>query len=241
MLCFVISTILNTKEEYQLILTKDGSHTVIKTSDKFGYHSHHGAIQESKHIFIENGLKYFLSQNPNANKLSILEIGFGTGLNSLLTKLETKNLKIPISYTALEIQPLPSSFLNNINYPDLLNLSSEETNDFLSWHNSTIEKSKTFKRDNFELTQINQDFITFQQKSTFDIIYYDAFGPTESPNLWSQEILFKTASLLNENGIWISFCAKGQVKRDLKSSGLKVQALPGPPGKREITRAIKIK
>lgn len=211
----------------QIFVTEDGSNSLYLPEFDETYHSRHGAVQESLHVFIENGLKTVSKEN-----IKILEFGFGTGLNALMTLINSKEKYI--EYTGIEKFPLDITLLNQLNYAK----SEEELVLFEKIHLADWNK-KVVITDDFTLEQIKSDFIRFQSDEKFDIIYFDAFAPRVQPELWTKEIFEKTFRLLSKEGILVTYCAKGSVKRTLKEVGFKVISLPGPPGKREMTKAVK--
>ena len=224
----------NKENKCQIIETKDGSHSVISKHFGEAYHSKFGAIQESKHVFIKAGLSLFLNKKK---EISILEIGFGTGLNALLTFLETKKQPISIRYDTLEAFPLNLTEITALNYPSLLGITPE------IWkriHESPWENEIPLST-RFSLSKHQILFQEFTTKKHYDLIYYDAFAPEAQPELWDIPILQNMYNFLNDDGILVTYCAKGYVKRNLKSVGFTIENIPGPPGKREMTRAIKTK
>jgi tRNA U34 5-methylaminomethyl-2-thiouridine-forming methyltransferase MnmC len=188
----------------------------------------HGAIQESNHVFIHHGFNYFHSVN-STKKIRILEVGFGTGLNAWLTMKACQSFDVQVDYTALEPFPLEEEIFNALNYGG---------SDFLALHLSKWEQPISLS-SNFSLTKIKQPI---QQQDfppgSFDIVYYDAFAPNTQPEMWSQEIFQRIKTMMDNSSVFVTYSAKGQVKRDLKSAGFVVESLPGPPGKREMVRAI---
>jgi tRNA U34 5-methylaminomethyl-2-thiouridine-forming methyltransferase MnmC len=216
-------------------ITADGSSTLILPGLNEQYHSVHGAIQESNVVYIQHGFN-FLKRSP----LKILEIGFGTGLNCLLTYTISSELKSAtrIDYTAIEPFPIPLYLLEKLNYKDVIH-SKNITEIFHQIH-ATTANEKILIADHFLFTLIKSTVQEYQSAACeYDLIYYDAFGPDTQPEMWTVDIFQKMYSMLKTDGILVTYCAKGAVKRLLKSVGFKVENLPGPPGKREITRAIK--
>ncbi|MCH2043021.1 MAG: tRNA (5-methylaminomethyl-2-thiouridine)(34)-methyltransferase MnmD [Saprospiraceae bacterium] len=217
----------------KLIKTEDGSHTL--HSEQFGvtYHSIYGAMQETQTVFLDAGLYHKGQQNP---KLSILEIGFGTGLNAFMTYLNAKEKGYNIAYTGIEAYPVEGELVRQLNYPEILNAEGEEAV-FYKMHekrNEWIQLNETFK--------FIQEVTTFQElekNNLYDIVYYDAFAPNAQPELWDQVILEKMYNALKPEGVLVTYCAKGSFKRALKALGFQVEALPGPKNKREMTRATK--
>lgn len=221
-------------DKKQLKITSDGSHTLFLPSLDETYHSTHGAIQEAKHVFIKAGLEYVKKK-----KLNILEIGFGTGLNTFLTMLKASSLNLKISYTSLEAFPLELELINQLNYTSELNSSEKEVEKFKCLHEAEWESYQEIT-PHFGLNKQKvklDDFVATQQ---FDLIYFDAFGPRVQPEMWTTSIFKKMYNCLSEGGVLVTYCAKGSVKRGLKNVGFKLESLPGPPGKREMTRALKV-
>ncbi len=221
--------------DINLIITEDGSHSVFNSALNETYHSIHGAIQESKHVFIQAGLDYWLLRSVKSN-LRILEIGFGTGLNAFLTVLHPLQRDIKIYYKSMEAYPIANDVSEQLNYSAMLG-STDLFNNLhkASWEQHVVITSSFTlckHKGNLTIESINDD-------SLFDLVYYDAFGPSKQPEMWSKEILSKVVDVIDLNGSFVTYCAKGQVKRDLKSLGLEVETLPGPPGKLQMIRATK--
>ncbi|NCP45702.1 MAG: SAM-dependent methyltransferase [Flavobacteriales bacterium CG18_big_fil_WC_8_21_14_2_50_32_9] len=216
----------------ELKTTSDGSHTIFDSSINETYHSIHGAIQEAKHIFIEAGLKH----KQQLSEINILEVGFGTGLNTILTLIEGQ--KAPLIYTTIEKFPLNISIIKKLNYSTQLNLTATQEKLFLKLHTCTFKNIHQIT-PTFKFLKIDNALENYQPATKFDIVYFDAFSPEKQPELWQQCIFEKIYASMNRNGILVTYCAKGIVKRALIASGFSVEKLPGPPGKREIIRAIK--
>ncbi len=215
-------------------ITEDGSHTLYVPELDEHYHSTHGAIQESLHVYLEAGLHH--CDKPEVN---LLEIGFGTGLNAFLTLLDTEKSKKTVKYTSLERYPVSCVDARMFNYSKLLDPSQEEK--FMRLHSSAWSVWEEIT-PNFHLKKLQMDATNpdgFQPEGLFDIIYYDAFAPEKQPNMWTQEIFNRLYILSNQEAILTTYCAKGAVRRMLQSAGYQVERLPGPPGKREILRAVK--
>ncbi|HEX8516947.1 MAG TPA: tRNA (5-methylaminomethyl-2-thiouridine)(34)-methyltransferase MnmD [Bacteroidia bacterium] len=226
--------------EQKIITTTDGSHSIFLPGLNEHYHSTHGAIQESLHVFIEAGLKKALSENISS-VFHILEVGMGTGLNVLLSFLETKEINMSINYVSLEAFPIDDEIIRQLNYPAILGSTLQYPVKEIFENIHSCEWGKEFKlSDNFTLTKIKN---TLQEEALpqpqFDLIYYDAFGPPVQPEMWTEEIFTKLYGSLNPGGSLVTYCAKGEVKRILKRTGFMVKPLPGPPGKREMVRAVK--
>lgn len=220
-------------------LTEDGSHTVSIPSMNVTYHSKHGAVQESMHVFIQSGLHYFIQHDiSSANEcINIFEVGFGTGLNALLSLEQAILLNKKIHYQTIEAFPLSTEETSLLNYSSLLNTDLQQS--FIAMHeciwNTIFQLHPLFS---FEKRQtLLQQFETQQQ---FHIIYFDAFDPAAQPELWTEHIFKKMFHMLFENGILVTYCSKGAVQRAMKAAGFSIEKLKGPPGKREIIRATKI-
>jgi len=218
----------------EIILTKDGSHSLLNTALNETYHSVHGAVQESKHVFIQAGLDFFLQHQPQ-QPISILEIGFGTGLNALLTGQRVSDQPYEIKYTSLESFPIDEPIWSKLNYAEALNMQHA----FESLHRA-VWNSAVEIHPNFELIKLHT---TLQQASlssqSVDIVYFDAFAPSKQPEMWTHEMLSKVVRAMKPQGVFVTYCAKGQLKRDLRDLGLSVETLAGPPGKKEMVRAVK--
>ena len=203
----------------KVITTSDGSHSLLNTELNETYHSVHGAIQESMHVFIKNGLDHF--SRPGVVK--IFEVGFGTGLNALLTALSGRQ----VHYTAIEAFPLDEEVYQQLNY---------EPKDLLM----SLHRNPKLETLSFIFNKLN---ITLQsialEPNSYDIIYFDAFAPSKQPEMWELPMIRKVCDALTPGGLFVTYCAKGQLKRDLKSLGMEVETLPGPPGKKEMVRGTK--
>jgi tRNA U34 5-methylaminomethyl-2-thiouridine-forming methyltransferase MnmC len=224
---FYKSFILN-----QIIKTADGSHTIYVPELDEHYHSIYGAIQESEYIFIRNGLD-FCKSDP----VKIFEVGFGTGLNALLTALRCAEGNRQVFYTSVEKYPLEDSVLKSLNYPCLT--GDDGMRIFESIHSSGWESIHNIS-PNFNIAKIRGDMASLYPDGVYDLIYFDAFGPDKQPEMWTQEIFMKISNITRSGGIFVTYSVKGEVKRNLRSAGFDIKLLPGPPGKRHILRAIKI-
>jgi len=228
--CSVPSLSERDEERLLIKITDDGSTTLYLPDLDEHYHSIHGAIQESMHVFIEAGLKHCKS-----NGLKIMEIGFGTGLNTLLTILNSDSKQIV--YHAIEKYPLKNNIIKSINYPTLI--SSEASKKYFkkihdaTW-NKEVEITPTFK-----LKKIETDLQIHNFESGYDLIYFDAFAPDKQPELWKEEIFQKLFNSMNPNSILTTYSSKGSVRRAMKSCGFYVEKIPGAGGKREMVRAVK--
>jgi len=216
----------------KIIQTEDGSSSLLMEEWGETYHSKHGAIQEAKHVFIQNGLSLFKEQS-----VAVLEIGFGTGLNALVTLLEAENLKLTIDYTGVEAYPILPEEVQKLNYVSQLNANQRDA-EFQLMH-SCEWGVKTAVSSGFTLTKRQQYFNEISDKNCFDLIYFDAFGFQYQPELWTVEIFRKMFEALKTNGVLVTYACRGSVKRAMIEVGFTTEKLPGPPGKREMLRAVK--
>ena len=216
-------TAVNKSRTRELKQTADGSFTLFIPEVEETYHSTHGAVQESMHVFIENGLKAC-----DKEVIRILEVGLGTGLNALLT-LQHATKKI--EYCALEPYPLSKEILNE--------LAASRTDQFeMKFHSSNSGELISIQ-ENFSFVRMEVGLEEFQSEEKFDVIYYDAFGPRVEPGLWTLARMQQCFDLLNEGGVFVTYCAKGEVRRNLQAAGFVVERLAGPPGKREMLIGVK--
>ncbi|MNU59386.1 tRNA 5-methylaminomethyl-2-thiouridine biosynthesis bifunctional protein MnmC [compost metagenome] len=217
----------------ELVKTADGSTTIYIPEWNEHYHSSHGALQEAQHVFIKHGL------NPKSDDyLTIFEMGFGTGLNALLTYFASEKRNQYVHYIGLEAFPPTTEEIEGMNYTSFTN-DDEASEIFQKLHQADWNVAREIS-EHFVLEKIGKKIQDLELgKGTIDLCYYDAFGPRVQPELWSPEIFQKIYDWLSPGGVLVTYCAKGQVKRDLKSVGFEVSSLPGPPGKREMTKAVK--
>jgi len=215
----------------EITITEDGSHTIYVPELDEHYHSVHGAIQESMHIFIRNGFENF-----EKDRINILEIGFGTGLNAYLTALSNKALCKNVHYTSIEKFPLPDGITERLNYNSLIPGADPAL--FRLLHSSSWNTDIRIDT-NFVIHKIKADLTEYFPEGIFDLVYFDAFGPDKQPEMWKSEIFAKIAEHTSGDAVLMTYSAKGDVKRKLRSNGFKVKLLPGPPGKRHIIKALK--
>ena len=219
-----------------IITTSDGSKTIQIEGWNEQYHSIHGALQEAKHVYINAGLKTFLEHQPKQNVLTVLEIGFGTGLNALLTALESLNISQEICYHGIEAYPVEAEELQALGYHTLI---GSDPSIFQNIHNCSWHETHKIL-PHFSIVKRQAFFSDIAEVNAFDVIYFDAFGPRVQPNLWIESIFKKMYEALRPNGLLVTYCAKGSVRRCMQAVGFEVERLPGPPGKREMLRAIKL-
>lgn len=215
-----------------IVITGDGSHTLIVPDLQEHYHSKFGAVNESKHVFIEAGLKKF----DNKDKVTIFEAGLGTGLNALLTCIHVMNLNMTVEYNAIEKYPLKHGIALQLNYPQMVCPQSEDL--YRHLHLSPWGE-RIRLAPGFELLKICGDLTEYEHKTTYDLIYFDAFGPEKQPEMWTENVFSRIYDAMNPGGILVTYSVRGAVKRALKNAGFKLEKLPGPFGKREMLRAFK--
>lgn len=218
----------------EILITSDGSTTIHLPDWDEQYHSKHGAIQETYHVFLRSGFDQVIENNKN---ISILEIGFGTGLNAFITFLEAREKAVKINYVGVEAYPISSEEVTKLNFVQELKAAKEQLY-FDAMHTISWEQ-KHFVSEGFQLTKRKQFFENITDKNTFDLIYFDAFGAKNQPELWTEAIFLRMFEALKENGILVTYSAKGSVRRAMQTVGFSVERIPGPPGKREMLRATK--
>ena len=220
----------------EIIITTDGSHSISVPDLNVAYHSIHGAVRESLHVFINAGLiESRLFDYTGVHK--ILEVGFGTGLNALLTLIEADKHKNRIYYTGIELDPLTEEEIHQLNYCEHLNMPEYQSL-FEKMHTSGWEEMFEIS-DYLRLTKIKCNLLDYSSEEQVSLIYYDAFAPNAQPELWTKEVFEKMYSILQPGGILVTYCSKGDVRRAMIAAGFKVEKLPGPPRKREMLRARK--
>ena len=221
----------------KIVLTADGSSSIFSEEVKQHYHSHFGALQESMHIFIAAGL--CADMLSRLKTVSILEIGFGTGLNALLTYIKAEELHKKIYYESLELQPISPQEAELLNYPDLLPYKQAKKI-FTNLHSAVWDR-KVLISENFTLQKrlISAKNANYTQ-NTFDLVYFDAFSPEVQPAMWTKEVFEPIYNSMKKDAILLTYCTKGSVKNTLKELGIQLEKLPGPAGKREILRGKKL-
>ncbi len=220
----------------EIIKTADGSTTIYLEDWDEHYHSKHGAIQEAYHVFIKSGLNQWLDQQ-NATNLRILEIGFGTGLNAFISLLEQIKNNLHINYHAVEAYPIPVEEAVRLNY--VQQLDSQGLGDVFTKMHQEDWDVDIHLNPSFVLRKRRQYFDSINDTKSFDLIYFDAFGARVQPELWGVEMFQRMYDALDVNGILVTYAAKGSVRRAMQEVGFLVEKLPGPPGKREMLRAVK--
>ncbi len=226
--------------DFSVFITDDGSHSLYVPLLDETYHSSFGAITESEHIFIRAGLDHFFRSHPGQNSLSIFEMGFGTGLNALLTYRYALKNHICLKYISIESNPLQPDFATSLNYPEQLAFENSRKI-FHALHESPWEREVKIA-DLFSFKKVHQKIEDYKiQPGKVEVIYYDAFAPGVQPHIWDRAILSGMYEMLMTGGVLATYCAQGKFRRDLAAVGFHVEKLPGPPGKKEIVRAVKTK
>jgi len=216
----------------EIRLTADGSPTLYVPELDETYHSRHGSVQEALHVFIASGLKPLAIKNKS---IQILEVGFGTGLNAFLSAQFAHEHQSSVQYTGIEAFPVEEAIWRQLSYFQ----KPEEKAIYYELMAASWEEPLALN-SNFTLTKVKNSIQDWQPKALFDLIYFDAFGPRAQAEMWNKAIFEKLFTALNKGGVLVTYCAQGQFRRDLKAIGFEVLSLPGPPGKREMTRAYKI-
>lgn len=220
--------------ERKIITTHDGSTSILLEAWDETYHSRHGAIQEAQHVFIQNGLSLF-----EGKSVAVLEIGFGTGLNALISFKESQHLSCDISYCGIEAYPVTPEMALQMNYPQLLGDENDElATVFKRMHHSDWETKQVFT-EQFNLTKRKMLFEAISFEESFDLVYFDAFGYRVQPELWSEAIFKAMYKALRKDGVLVTYACRTVIKNAMKSAGFCVEKLPGAPGKREMLRAKK--
>lgn len=215
----------------EIVITKDGSHSIYVQSLDEHYHSVHGAITESQHVFIEAGLKQFKNRH-----IRILEMGFGTGLNALLTLAETNKSNISIYYTGIEKYPLESTIIESLNYESIIDPTWKGMLKLI--HDSPWQQEVLIKPE-FILKKLQCDMNEMELADEFDLVYFDAFAPDKQPELWTEDLFRQIFLSMRSHSILTTYSSKSMIRHNLKAAGFRVEKIPGPPGKREMTRAYK--
>lgn len=222
------------------VTTADGSKTIFHETIGEHYHSKHGAVQESKHVFLRSGLQYYLENRIHEQKdntVSILEVGFGTGLNFLLTADYCNQLNIGLHYTGIEAYPLEKEVIAQTGYDK--EVQTPLWHSFLEQYGRALSSSQKLLND-IDLTIAYQEVLNFRTEQHVDLLYFDAFAAVHQPEMWSRETLEHVCSFLKVGGVFVTYAITGNLKRIMKSLGFTIEKAPGAPGKREMLRAVKI-
>lgn len=221
---------------HRVFETQDGSRSLF--SERFGvsYHSKYGAWQETQHVFVDAGLRYAA---VDRQCVDVLDIGYGTGLNAAATLRFAERRGIGIGYTAVDAYPVPPATLTALDYPTQLAWTAHERTLYEALQAHAWDAPPLRISEHFQVVKVLQRFEHLRYERAFDLVYYDAFAPEAQPELWTPELFASMYAALRQNGVLVTYCAKGQVKRDLRGVGFEVERLKGPPGKREMTRCTK--
>lgn len=230
--------------ERHLVQTADGSYTLYQPEMNEHYHSVNGALAESRHVFLQQGLQYYLGLKGvekvgsvgKVENISILEIGFGTGLNFLLTADYCMKQNLQLNYTGIEAFPLQNELMEKTGYADFID--KKLASDFYSVYKQALVEKVTVN-DNVQLEIAQVVWPDFASQNQFDVVYFDAFASARQPEMWENESINKAASLIKPGGVFVTYAITGKLKRQLKALDFTVQKAPGAPGKREMLRAVK--
>lgn len=230
------ASLLNIMSNTQLsfVITGDGSKTIYNPQVGENYHSKHGALQESRHVFLNAGLQYFLDHS-SSKTVSILEVGLGTGLNFLLTADHCTTNHIQLSYTGIEAYPLSKEMISETGYQAYV--SPDLWQSFINQYPASINQNIAINKF-CTLHTAHCQLLSFQAEQRFDVIYFDAFAAVHQPEMWNEEAISHTISFLKPGGVFVTYAITGNLKRMLKGLGLTVQKVPGAPGKREMLRGV---
>lgn len=226
-------------QSIKIITTEDGSHSLYLPHLNETYHSFHGAWRESIHVYIKCGLAAYHEQHPEQKEIVVFEVGFGTGLNALLALEYADTHQVKVHFHSIEAFPLEEKFYKEMNYTAMDPSFEKYSANFLTMHEVPWEADAEIS-PYFTLHKTKGDLLTYPFESdVYDVVFYDAFAPRKQPELWSVEILEKVATAMKSGGIFTTYSAQGQLKRNLEAAHLQVSKVPGPPGKKEMLTAVK--
>lgn len=221
--------------DLKIVATADGSNTIFNPQVGENYHSRHGALQESRHVFLKAGLEYFIGETE-ATAVSVLEVGLGTGLNFLLTADHCTQNGIQLNYTGIEAYPLSEEMIGNTGYQQYVQPAIWEA--FMGNYTASLQQPVQIN-SHCQLQTAHCQLTDFVSNAQFDVIYFDAFAAAHQPEMWNEEAIGHTIQFLKPGGVFVTYAITGNLKRMLKAMGLQVQKVPGAPGKREMLRAIR--
>jgi len=224
---------LDLSKNRRIITTNDGSHTLLVPELNEQYHSIHGAIKEAEHVFLKMGLDEFVRSNRVS--VNVFEVGFGTGLNALLSAQWATSKQKRLAYTSIEKFPVSKKEFQQLNYGNIVHGSEIYTKITDSKWNDFTTISNAFK-----LRKLKLDLRKDTLPNGFDVVFFDAFAPNKQPELWDTLVFEKIYKIMRKNGLMVTYCCQGQAKRNMISAGFEVEKVPGPPGKREMLRARKL-
>ncbi|MBC7914824.1 MAG: tRNA (5-methylaminomethyl-2-thiouridine)(34)-methyltransferase MnmD [Pyrinomonadaceae bacterium] len=219
----------------QFVTTADGSKTIFNAEVGENYHSKHGALQESKHVFLKSGLEFYIERNPKTT-LNILEVGFGTGLNFLLSAEYCLQNRLALSYTGIEAYPLSLQMISQTGFESYV--SSSVFQNLITNYELSFQSERQIN-EYCSLTIANCKLQDFETLQTFDVLYFDAFAAIHQPEMWTDEALENCCKYLKPGGVFVTYAITGNLKRSMKSLGFEIEKAAGAPGKREMLRAIK--
>ena len=220
----------------ELVTTTDGSKTIYNSEVGENYHSKHGALQESRHVFLKSGLQYFLEHN-STSEVNVLEVGLGTGLNFLLSADYCTDKQTKLDYTGIEAHPLTNELISQTGYNQYISESLWDS--FISNYPDSL-KHPVKINPYCQVQTAHCQLINFTSNHQYDVIYFDAFASARQPEMWDEKAIAHTIQFLKTGGVFVTYAITGNLKRTLKSLGLKVEKAPGAPGKREMLRATKL-
>jgi tRNA U34 5-methylaminomethyl-2-thiouridine-forming methyltransferase MnmC len=225
--------------ELKIVETADGSKTIYNPQVGENYHSKHGALQESRHVFVNSGLDYYLQSAtiPKETAVSILEVGFGTGLNFLLSADFCVDKQVKLDYTGIEAYPLSAEMISQTGYEQYV--SSEIWGNFLSHYQESLTGTEAITQK-CQLQIANCQLLNFQSAGQYDVIYFDAFAATYQPEMWDETAIAHTVQFLKPGGVFVTYAITGNLKRAMKALNCTVEKAKGAPGKREMLRAVKL-
>ncbi len=221
--------------EYEIFKTRDDSHSVQLVGSFVSFHSMYGAIQESMNVFIKNGLEFFIEKYSEDRTIALFEVGFGTGLNAVLTAKTALQHGKSIVYHTIDLYPVPPQIYKQLNYDKVLQMPNLHQAIMQSSWNEELPINQFFV-----LEKIKADFINFSFLQKYDLIFFDAFAPEDQEEMWSDAVFKKIFDALATDGVLVTYCSKSVVRKALQCAGFTVEKLPGPQGKREVVRAIKV-
>ena len=223
--------------EREIIITTDGSHSISIPSMGVTYHSSHGAIQESMHVFIESGLRH-INEKHQFDSVSIFEMGFGTGLNALLALAEAEKNAQPVYYETIELFPLERSTYELLNYCE--QLQRPDLNPLFDLLHSCTWNESIQISPYFTFKKINTSLISHSTNQLFNLVFFDAFAPEKQPELWTAEVFKKLHNQMKAGAVLTTYCSKSIVRKAMAAAGFTIEKIPGPPHKREMVRAEKV-
>lgn len=217
----------------KIITTEDGSHSLFDDDLNETYHSTRGALGESLHVFVKEGLSYWLSKN-NAEEVSILEVGLGTGLNAFLAAQFANENNITVHFTSLEPYPIEEEIYENLNFHQ----TADERELLMKIHNAKWQEPVELS-NSFSIYKTEDKLETFETIDSYDLIFFDAFAPSKQPEVWSLNNIKKCFDISSKGAMLTTYCAQGQFKRNLAEVGFEVETLQGAMGKKEMVRGVK--